>query len=102
MQAMFGSLIAVILPGIYVRLITVASQIVHRLDHPGCTAYSAASFNDQMSFAISTIGGLVSAPCNRPALPSRLQALLRVRTSWGPNHRQEQLRPHPLLRLLRF
>jgi hypothetical protein len=61
MQAMFGGLIAVILLGIYVRLIAVASQIVHCVDHPGCTAYSAASFNDQMSFALSTIGGLVSA-----------------------------------------
>jgi hypothetical protein len=61
MQATFGGLIAIILLGIYVRLISVASQIVHCIDHPGCTAYTAASFNDQMAFALSTIGGLVSA-----------------------------------------
>ena len=58
---MFGGLIAVILLGIYVRLITFASQIVHCVDHPGCATYSASSFNDQMAFALSTIGGLVSA-----------------------------------------
>jgi hypothetical protein len=60
-QAMFGGLIAVILLGIYVRLVCLASAIVHCYDHQGCTTYPAGYFNDQMSFALSTIGGLVSA-----------------------------------------
>ena len=59
MQAVFGGLIAVILLGIYIRLIIAGSLLIH------CSTHSCKSppvpFNDEMSFALSTIGGLVSA-----------------------------------------
>lgn len=61
MQAIFGGIIAVILLGLYVHLIRVASLIVHCESHLPCTAYPTTFFNPGMEQALSLIGGLVSA-----------------------------------------
>ena len=61
MMGIFSGLIAVILLGIYINLIWVASRVLHCATHIGCNQYPASLFNDPMTYAMSTIGGLVSA-----------------------------------------
>ncbi len=61
MQAIFGGIIAVILLGLYVHLIRVATLIVSCASHQPCTAYPTSLFNPGMEQALSLIGGLVSA-----------------------------------------
>jgi hypothetical protein len=59
MPAIVGGIIAVILLGIYIRLIVAGSVIIHCATHT-CVPQPFA-FNDEMTFALSTISGLVSA-----------------------------------------
>ena len=61
MKAVFSGLIALILLGIYVDLLVVASRVVDCLNTSGCTNYPATYFTDGMAQALSVIGGLVSA-----------------------------------------
>ncbi len=61
MQAIFGGVIAVILLGLYLQLIRVASQIVSCQSRLACTDYPVSMFNDGMQQALALIGGLVSA-----------------------------------------
>jgi hypothetical protein len=61
MQEIFGGIIAVILLGLYVHLIRVATLIVSCSLKPACTTYPVSMFNEGMAQALSMIGGLVSA-----------------------------------------
>ena len=61
MKSMFGGAIAVVLLGIYLRLICVAYNIVDCVNKSGCTARTPADFNDVMAQTLTVIGGLVSA-----------------------------------------
>lgn len=61
MQAIFGGAIAVVLLGIYLRLIYVATLVVDCVTTPGCSQYPVAYFNPAMAQALSIVGGLVSA-----------------------------------------
>lgn len=61
MKLLFGSVISVILLGIYTYAVTNAIAIVSCLSTAGCTAVSKADFSAGMASALSTVGGLVSA-----------------------------------------
>ncbi len=61
MKAIFGGVIAVVLLGIYVHLLRVAYLIVDCVSQSGCTARTAADFNDVMAQTLAVVGGLVSA-----------------------------------------
>ncbi len=62
MQAIFGGTIAVVLLGIYVRLIWVACLFVDCVNKiEGCQTASVINFNEVMSQALNVIHGLVSA-----------------------------------------
>ena len=61
MRALFGGVIAVVLLGIYVRLVAIGYLIVRCVVQPGCTSRTAQQFNDNMAQALTVIGGLVSA-----------------------------------------
>lgn len=93
MQAIFGGLIAVILLGLYVHFIRVATLIVHCSLTLACTTYPVSMFNEGMAQALSVIGGLVTtlvitelavtkagelpavAPSVRPRRPTRRRSL---------------------------
>jgi len=61
MKAVFGGVIAVVLLGIYVRLIWIAYLIVDCVSKPGCTTRTPTDFNDVMAQTLAIVGGLVSA-----------------------------------------
>lgn len=61
MKAVFGGVIATVLLGIYLHLISLGYRIVECVNTPGCTGYGLADFNSGMAQALSIIGGLVSA-----------------------------------------
>ena len=61
MRALFGGVIAVVLLGIYVRLVAIGYLVVQCVSRPGCTQRTAEQFNDNMAQALTVIGGLVSA-----------------------------------------
>jgi hypothetical protein len=61
MQSIFGGVIAVLLLGLWVHFIRVATLIVHCSLVKDCSAYPSTMFTDSMAQALATIGGLVSA-----------------------------------------
>jgi hypothetical protein len=61
MQALFSSAIALLMLFGYVYLLMIAGAAIECITTPGCTEYTTASFNDNMTQALSVIGGLVSA-----------------------------------------
>jgi hypothetical protein len=61
MKLLFGGFIAVILLCLYEYAVFEAVMVVTCISTPGCTAYTADSFNLGFSHAMSLIGGLVSA-----------------------------------------
>ncbi len=61
MQLLFGGLISVVLLGVYVHLVRIATKVAYCVASTGCTDYPATYFNDGMAQALSVIGGLVSA-----------------------------------------
>jgi hypothetical protein len=62
MQAIFGGAIAVLLLGLYVHFIRIATLIVHCASQKTpCSAYPVEMFNPGMAQALAMIGGLVSA-----------------------------------------
>jgi hypothetical protein len=88
MQAIFGGLIAVLLLGLYVHLIRIATLIVHCSMVTGCTAYPVSMFNEGMAQALSVIGGLISALVIAELAitkPGELPAVGAVRTAAAPN-----------------
>jgi hypothetical protein len=88
MQAIFGGIIAVILLGLYVHFIRVATSIVHCSLTPACTVYPVSMFNEGMAQALSLIGGLVSALVIAELAvtkPGELPAVGAIRTAAAPN-----------------
>lgn len=61
MKAIFGGVIATVLLGIYIHLISLGYRVVDCVNTTGCTGYGLADFNGGMAQALSIIGGLVSA-----------------------------------------
>jgi hypothetical protein len=83
MQAVFGGVIAVILLGIYIHLISLACLVASCLGTAGCSTYASTSFNDGMAQALSIVGGLVSAlviaelAATKPGDPPGSRALVK-------------------------
>jgi hypothetical protein len=87
MQAIFGGIIAVLLLGLYVHFIRVATLIVRCTLQTGCTRYPITMFTDQMALALSMIGGLVSALVIAELAitqPGQLPAVGAIRRDGGP------------------
>ena len=61
MKAIAGGLIAVVLLWFYASLVFTASAVAECVGTTGCTTYVASDFNDMKSWAMSVLGGLVSA-----------------------------------------
>jgi hypothetical protein len=61
MRALFGTLIAVILLGLYAAAVVFAISVARCLATPGCSSLTAESFTTGFTLVLSTVGGLVSA-----------------------------------------
>jgi hypothetical protein len=61
MKAMFSSVVALVLLVGYIGLLIIASLVIDCSATEGCKSYPLAYFNDNMSQALSVIGGLISA-----------------------------------------
>lgn len=61
MRALFGTLIAVILLGLYAASVVFAISVARCLATPGCSSLTAESFTTGFALVLSTVGGLVSA-----------------------------------------
>ena len=61
MKAIAGGVIALVLLAFYFLLVRSAIEIATCIGTAGCTEFTAASFNDVKSQAMSVLGGLVSA-----------------------------------------
>jgi hypothetical protein len=61
MRALFGTLIAVILLGLYAAAVVFAISVARCLATPGCSSFKAESFTTGFTLVLSTVGGLVSA-----------------------------------------
>ncbi len=61
MRALFGTLIAVILLGLYAAAVVFAISVARCLATTGCSSLTAESFTTGFTLVLSTVGGLVSA-----------------------------------------
>lgn len=61
MRALFGTLIAVILLGLYAAAVVFAISVARCLATSGCSSFTAESFTTGFALVLSTVGGLVSA-----------------------------------------
>jgi hypothetical protein len=61
LRALFGTLIAVILLGLYAAAVVFAISVARCLATTGCSSLTADSFTTGFTMVLSTVGGLVSA-----------------------------------------